>query len=43
MDRVEARRIIEALLFTSEKPITVDQIKEVLDEIDSKDNKAIML
>lgn len=43
MDRAEARRIIEALLFTSEKPITVDQIKEVLDEVDSKDIRAIIL
>ena len=29
MDRTEAKRIIEAILFTSEKPIAVDQIKEV--------------
>lgn len=43
MDKAEARRIIEALLFTSEKPITVDQIKEVLDETDSKDIRAIIL
>ncbi len=43
MDRAEARRVIEALLFTSEKPIAVDQIKEVLDEIDSKDIRAIIL
>jgi len=43
MDRAEAKRVIEALLFTSEKPIAVDQIKEVLDEIDSKDIRAIML
>lgn len=43
MDRAEAKRIIEALLFTSEKPIAVDQIKEVLDEIDSKDIRAIIL
>lgn len=42
MDRAEARRVIEALLFTSEKPIAVDQIKEVLDEIDSKDIRAII-
>jgi segregation and condensation protein B len=43
MDRAEAKRIIEALLFTSEKPIAIDQIKEVLDEIDSKDIRAIIL
>ena len=43
MDRTEAKRIIEAILFTSEKPIAVDQIKEVLDEVDSKEVRALIL
>ena len=43
MDRAEAKRIIEAILFTSEKPIGIDQIKEVLDEVDSKDVRAFIL
>lgn len=43
MDKVEGKRIIEALLFTSEKPITVDQIREVLDETDSKDIRSVLL
>lgn len=43
MDRAEAKRIIEAILFTSEKPIAVDQIKEVLDEADSKDVRSLIL
>jgi len=43
MDRAEAKRIIEAILFTSEKPIMIDQIKEVLDEVDSKEVRALIL
>jgi len=39
MDRTEAKRIIEAILFTSEKPIAVDQIKEVLDAKDEPEEK----
>jgi segregation and condensation protein B len=43
MDRTEAKRIIEAILFTSEKPIAIDQIIEVMDEVDSKDIRALIL
>lgn len=43
MERPEAKRIIEALLFASEKPINIDQIKEVLDEIDSRDIRALLM
>ncbi len=40
---MEAKRIIEALLFASEKPISVDQIKEVLSELDSRDIRTLLL
>ena len=43
MDKIEARRIIEALLFASEKPITIEQIKDVLEEIDSRDIRAFLM
>lgn len=43
MEQAETKRIIEALLFTSEKPIAVDQIREVLDEVEPKDIRAIIL
>jgi len=43
MDKIEARRIIEALLFASEKPITIEQIKDVLEEIDSRDIRALLM
>lgn len=36
MELQEARGIIEALLFAAEKPISVAEIKEVLDEIDGR-------
>ena len=34
MDREEAKRIIEALLFVSDKPVSIDTLKDVLKEID---------
>ena len=37
MELPEAARIIEALLFASEKPLTVEQIHEVLDDVDAAD------
>lgn len=43
MEQTEAKRIIEALLFASEKPISVDQIKEVLTEFDSREIRTILL
>jgi len=43
MELSEAKKIIEALLFTSEKPITIEQMKEVIEEIEAKDIKAALL
>ena len=34
MDRQEARRIIEAILFVSDKPVSISTLKDVLKEID---------
>lgn len=34
MDREEAKRIIEALLFVSDKPVSVDTLKDVLKDIE---------
>ncbi|MFA6355501.1 MAG: SMC-Scp complex subunit ScpB [Candidatus Omnitrophota bacterium] len=42
MELSEAKKIIEALLFTSEKPITIEQMKEVLEEVDAKDIKTAL-
>lgn len=39
MEPKQVRQIIEALLFASEKPLTLAQIKEVLEEIDIQDIK----
>lgn len=43
MEPNEAKKIIEALLFTSEKPITIEQIKEVLEDIETKDIRNAVL
>jgi len=43
MEKIEAKRIIEALLFASEKPITIEQIKDVLEEVDSRDIRALLM
>ena len=43
MELSEAKKIIEALLFASEKPITIEQMKEVIEEIDAKDIKTALL
>ncbi len=40
MEQEQVKRIIEALLFASEKPLTINQIKEVLEEIDAAVIKA---
>lgn len=42
MELSEAKKIIEALLFTSEKPITIEQMKEVLEEVEAKDIKTAL-
>ena len=40
MESSELKKIIEALLFTSEKPITIEQMKEVIEEVETKEIKA---
>jgi segregation and condensation protein B len=40
MEQGQVKRIIEALLFVAEKPLTITQIKEVLEEQDSRAIKA---
>ena len=44
MDREEAKRIIEALLFVSDKPVSVETLKDVVaqKEIDSKEIMAVI-
>ena len=42
MDREEAKRIIEALLFVSDKPVSIDTLKEVLKEIDPTEVRAVI-
>ena len=41
MDRQEARCIIEALLFVSDKPISIDTLKEVLKDVEPTDIRSI--
>lgn len=43
MEPSEAKKILEALLFSSEKPITIEQMKEVIEEIDAKDIRTALL
>lgn len=40
MEQEQAKQIIEALIFSSAKPLTVAQIKEVLEELSPQDIKA---
>jgi segregation and condensation protein B len=40
MEQEQSKRIIEALLFAAEKPLTIAQIKEVLEEVDVQAIKA---
>ncbi|MBN2453569.1 MAG: SMC-Scp complex subunit ScpB [Candidatus Omnitrophica bacterium] len=42
MDREERKRIIEALLFVSDKPVSIDTIKDVLKDIEPADARAII-
>jgi segregation and condensation protein B len=42
MDQEQAKRIIEALLFASERPLGITQIKETLEELDAQTIKMIV-
>ena len=42
MEQEQAKRIIEALLFSSDKPLTHIQIKEVLEELDAQAIKSLI-
>lgn len=42
MDREEARRIIEALLFVSDKPISIDTLRDVMKDIEPSDVRALI-
>jgi len=42
MDRDQAGKIIEALLFVSDKPISIDALKDVVKEIDPTEIRAII-
>jgi segregation and condensation protein B len=42
MDRKEAKQIIEALLFVSDKPVSIDALKDVLKDIDPTDVRALI-
>ena len=42
MEREETKKIIEALLFVSDKPISIDTLKDVLKDVESTDIRAII-
>lgn len=42
MEQEQAKRIIEALLFASDKPLTIMQVKEVLEEQDAQVIKSLV-
>jgi len=42
MDRDQARRIIEVLLFVSDKPVSAETLKEVLKEIETTDVRSLI-
>ncbi len=42
MDRQEAKRIIEALLFVSDKPVSLDALKDVLKDIESTNIRTLI-
>ena len=42
MEQEQAKRIIEALLFTSERPLSLTQIKETLEEVDVQAIKKVI-
>lgn len=41
MDREQAKKIIEALLFVSDKPVSIDALREVLKDVEPTDIRAI--
>ncbi len=43
MDREEAKRIVEALLFVSDKPVSIDTLKDVLKDIESAQVREIIV
>lgn len=42
MDREGARKIIEALLFVSDKPVSIDTLREVLQEVEPSDIRTMI-
>lgn len=42
MDREESKRIIEALLFVSDKPVSIDTLRDVIKDIESADIREII-
>ena len=42
MDREEAKRIVEALLFVSDKPVSIDTLKDVIKDIEPTQVRAIV-
>lgn len=42
MDREQSKKIIEALLFVSDKPVSIDALKEILKDVDPTDIRAII-
>lgn len=42
MDKDQAKRIIEALLFVSDKPVSIDALKDVLKEVDPTEIRALV-
>ena len=42
MDKQEAKRIIEAILFVSDKPVSIDTLKDVLKDVDPIDIRKII-
>lgn len=42
MDRTKAKQIIEALLFASEKPLSIEEIRQVLEEETTQDIRALI-
>jgi segregation and condensation protein B len=42
MDKREAKRIIEALLFVSDRPVSIDTIKDVLKTVEPSDIRGLM-
>lgn len=42
MDRDEAKKIVEALLFVSDKPVSVEALKDVVKEVETTDVRALI-